>query len=116
MTFYCFKCGATFDESEIECKDGYEVIDGRRWQNPYENEYFCPNCGASEDYFDEAGLCEVCDEAINPEKHLCDNCIDELSVYVDQMLDEYALAHEMHKEDAKEIFTHWLEDNKGYFK
>ena len=113
MTFWCFNCNRAVDEDDLDCKEGYTSIDGHSYRNTYEDEYSCPYCGADFYVMEEAKTCPICGEEMNPDRHICEECEDKLKVYVEQMLDGYALDEDITKEQAIEDFNYYIKEMKG---
>lgn len=110
MTYYwCFNCNTAVSEDEIDCKEGYTSIDGHSYRNTYEDEYFCPNCGEEFNELEEAKECPICGEYMNPDRFICEDCEEEMRVYIEQMIDGFAFDKDMTKEEAIEIFNLYLE-------
>lgn len=67
--FYCEDCDEIFSEESAGTKsvyDGYGELDY----------YACPTCGSTE--LADADTCEVCGRPIPPDKHICDECQQEM--------------------------------------
>lgn len=110
MTYWCENCKMGIDEDEAIGEEGYEVIDGFRFHNPYEDIIKCPHCG--EELSAEADRCPICGEWKFEDDYICHDCVDEIARYVKDMLKDYAFAHDMCESEAKEYFNLWL-DQKG---
>lgn len=107
MTYWCENCHSLVDEDDVLYEEGSTVIDGRRYRNPYEDWARCPHCG--EEISTEAIDCPICGNPMAPDRYICEDCEDDISVYVDMGLDGYAFDKDISKEDAKECFELWLE-------
>ena len=114
MTYWCFNCNTAVRDDEMECKEGHTQIDGRTYRNPYEDEYFCPNCGEEFYAMEEAKECPICGEYMNPDREICEECETELKVYIEQMLDGYALDKGKDRDEAEEDFNYYLKEMKGW--
>lgn len=104
MKYWCSNCGQVVDDYDVISEEHYE--DG--FLNPYESEWRCPYCG-EELGAEEAKECPICGEWMDPERVICEDCEDEISVYVDMWLDGFAFDKDIYKEEAREYVKYWLE-------
>lgn len=70
MHFYCQDCGEIFSEDNAKILwDG----DGR----VVTNYYACPDCRSTD--IKDASVCEICGKPIPPDKHICEECLQEMN-------------------------------------
>lgn len=104
---WCANCNTAVDEDEVRYEEGYTIMDGHKYRNPYEDMAYCPHCG-DELMGEEAIRCPICDEWMDPERYICPECEKELSEYVNSMIDSYVLATGEYRNDAIEFYKLWL--------
>ncbi len=75
--YYCENCGEVFNKAEA-----LHSLD-REYGGIYAA---CPNCGSGA--LTDAEYCERCGEPIDPDKHLCGNCEDDLAFIFRQTINE----------------------------
>ncbi len=108
MKYWCDSCETAVDDDDVKVVKDYQPVDGTFYHNPYGDSIYCPNCG-EELGGEEAGLCAICGEWISPDKTICQECEDELTTYIEMMIDGYAFDKDVSKDEAKAHFEYWLE-------
>ena len=68
--FYCEDCDEIFSEDRAGAKR-------TEWGYGDKEVYACPTCGSTE--LADADTCEVCGRPIPPDKHICDECLQEMN-------------------------------------
>lgn len=107
MKYWCDNCNEVFDEDDVQIRDIYEYMDGRRYL--FGREVNCPKCG-EELNLEEANTCQICGEYISPHEQLCDECKEDLDILIEQKMDEIVLDTGISKDELIEQLDRWLSE------